>query len=523
MTPPPTAPVIFSRWVSWVGILILGAGVSTTAAGASSASAPALATASLQFSALSLSDGTLTGGMPVSYDTGILGWTQPAFTSLGPLGIEWHAEGEPQARRPYLGSTESSSFTPGGSSSWVTAGNVASSPRETIFVRQSVSISDNSTRFTMALEPIDGDVMEGKRLYFSAGLAPGYQSEFSGAGTPTLVVSDTSHRHPTLVMQATAGVGTLSWGGPESYRDPLVNGETTPTLYLHSTSEDEFVLTLTVGFVDHDPCSTSAAATFAASQAGSFGGSTAAHTSCLQAPTWDMVADDETSAARLETGLAMTDFPSGEEVVVEVTGLPEGVTLARGSDEGTIAAFDVTVGRSVAAGPYTPTFSRSTRVTTNGVVTVSRQDSVTGSLTITSAPPVPDPPEAADDDGVEAAEAQPAGGNTSRAARKAPGRAITPEPLPESAPILAPTRPEPLVIDALPEPKAPVPAAPVAEQEWHYPDPSHLLAQDSQIPEPFTAQVWLGAGLAASMLIGAIARYRGRRNRHYRRADVDAA
>jgi len=74
-----------------------------------------------------------------------------------------------------------------------------------------------------------------------------------------------------------------------------------------------------------------------------------------------------------------------------------------------------------------------------------------------------------------------------------------------------------------PNPRPPSPQAPVAEQEWHYPDPSHLLAQDSQIPEPFTAQVWLGAGLAASMLIGAIARYRGRRNRHYRRADVDAA
>jgi len=131
----------------------------------------------------------------------------------------------------------------------------------------------------------------------------------------------------------------------------------TPTLYLHSTSEDEFVLTLTVGFVDHRPLfHQRGSLLLLLLRRGFFGGSTAAHTSCLQAPTWDMVADGETSAARLETGLAMTDFPSGEEVVVEVTGLPEGVTLARGSDEGTIAAFDVTVGRSVAAGPYTPTF-----------------------------------------------------------------------------------------------------------------------------------------------------------------------
>ena len=94
-------------------------------------------------------------------------------------------------------------------------------------------MSGNTARFTLALEPIDGDVMEDKRLYWKAGLPPGYQSEFTGAGSSTLVVSDGSHAHPTLVLHATTGAGTATWGGPAIYTDALTNGEPSPTLYIH--------------------------------------------------------------------------------------------------------------------------------------------------------------------------------------------------------------------------------------------------------------------------------------------------
>ncbi|MDC0991424.1 hypothetical protein OAR17_00380 [Pontimonas sp.] len=63
MTSSPSAPV-FSRWVSWLGILILGAGVASATPTSSVAAAPALATSSLEFSALSSSLGTLSGAAP---------------------------------------------------------------------------------------------------------------------------------------------------------------------------------------------------------------------------------------------------------------------------------------------------------------------------------------------------------------------------------------------------------------------------------------------------------------------------
>ena len=66
-----SSPVIFSRWVSWLGVLILGAGVSSASLSPSQAGSPALSSASLQFSATDISQGVLEGGTPVSYETGV--------------------------------------------------------------------------------------------------------------------------------------------------------------------------------------------------------------------------------------------------------------------------------------------------------------------------------------------------------------------------------------------------------------------------------------------------------------------
>ena len=164
-----SSPFIFSRWVSWLGVLMLGAGVSSASLSPSQAASPALSSASLQFSATDIAQGVLEGGTPVSYETGVEGWTREAFASLGLFGLEWDSLEGDTRRMTYSGSTESSSLIPGGTSTWITAGNVASSPRDSIFLRETLEVSGNTARFTLALEPIDGDVMEDKRLYWKAG------------------------------------------------------------------------------------------------------------------------------------------------------------------------------------------------------------------------------------------------------------------------------------------------------------------------------------------------------------------
>ena len=490
-----SSPVIFSRWVSWLGVLMLGAGVSSASLSPSQAASPALSSASLQFSATDIAQGVLEGGTPVSYETGVEGWTREAFASLGLFGLEWDSLEGDTRRMTYSGSTESSSLIPGGTSTWITAGNVASSPRDSIFLRETLEVSGNTARFTLALEPIDGDVMEDKRLYWKAGLPPGYQSEFTGAGSSTLVVSDGSHAHPTLVLHATTGAGTATWGGPAIYTDALTNGEPSPTLYIHSTSEEEFTIVITVGIVDRDPCSAVAAASSAHSKAGSFGEGWSAHTSCLQAPNWSIPAEGETETVNLETGINLGGLPEGHTTDITVSGLPSGVTAVRGSDSGTRASFSLTASREVAPGSYSPVITRETQVNSSGVVTVSQRDSVTSTLVVTEGAPLPEAEE-------EAPVAKPPAPADTEPAENRPQPLLAPTV--EPAPVAPSPRPSPLVIDPLPE----VPEPPVLSDEPPAPrgerDPAFFIPLEPEIPQATNASAWLGLSLAVVMLAGGL-------------------
>ena len=499
MTSSPSAPV-FSRWVSWLGILILGAGVASATPTPGVAAAPALATSSLEFSALSSSLGTLSGAAPVAFGSGIAGWGVAPLSTLGPLGLEWDDAGS-TGRRAYQGSTESTNFSPGGASSWVGAGSLARNPREQLFVRQTVRAEGNSVRFTMAFEPIDGDVLEGRRLYFSASLADSFESDFRGAGTSTLVVTDTSHTHPTLVLHASSGAGVATWGGAQSFTDPLSNGDLTPTLYVHSTASDEFTVSVTVGVVDRDPCSAADALAFAENKAGSLGETWPARTSCLQAPTWNLVADGEPTAATLDTGLPLGGLPEGTSVALEFSGLPEGVTINRGTDSGTQAGVTLSAEASVTPGTYTPSITRTRRVTTGGVTTVSQPDTVTGSLTISAAPPPPAPQEVEEEPAPEPEAPAPVREPASPRNSSPAAAPIVPEVVADVAPEVPPTR----VVEETADPEpvaAEVPPAVDPEPEYTWPDPRYLPVADRQIPEPVNAGAWLGVSLAAVALGG---------------------
>ena len=490
---------VFSRWVSWVGILLLGAGVVSATPAPSVATAPALATSSLQFSALSQSAGTLSGAAPVVYSSGVGGWGGAPLSAVGPLGLEWDVDGS-TGRRAYQGSTESESFTPGGVSSWVGAGSLARSPRETLFVRQTVQAEGNSVRFTMALEPIDDDVLQGRRLYFSTTLAGGYASEFSGAGTSTLVVTDTSHTHPTLVLHASSGEGVLTWSGPDSFTDRLSNGDVAPTLYLHSSNTDEFTFSVTVGVIDRDPCSATDAASFALTKAGSLGETWAARTSCLQAPTWSVIADGEPETSTLDTGLSLEGLAADTSINLAFSGLPDGVTISRRADSGTAAGVTITADNSVTPGTYSPVVTRTRHVTTGGVTTVSQPDSVTGSLTISAAPP---PVIEEVEEAPLAEEEPPAREPASPRSETTPPSPVIPDITVEDPPAAPPARiveevsePEPIALE-------PPPVADTKPQPT-WPDPSYLPLFEPAIPEPVNAGAWLGTSLAAVALGGGL-------------------
>jgi LPXTG-motif cell wall-anchored protein len=494
MSSSPSSPPVFSRWVSWLGIVILGAGVSNAPLMGANASGPAAQSSSVQWSGVDIAGGVLQGGTPLTFTTGTRGWTKSAFRSAGTFGLEWEYGGDPARRMEYQGTTETSSFTAGGTSEWTTAGKVSSDPRNAIFVRETVSVVGNTALFTLQLEPIDGDVMAGKRIFWGVALPPGFDSEFSGTEGATLIVTDASNTHPTLVMHATSGAGSVNWGGSDTHTDPLFGGDLAPTVYIHSTSEENYAITITIGVVDRDPCSADAASTFAASKAGVWGETWATITSCLQSPSWTVLADEEATHVVLETGVTTENLAAGETSAVSISGLPSGVSFGVGDSSGTTMTVSMTASRAVAPGTYFPSITRTTETTTEGVVVVSRSDTVIGTLVVGEGDELHAP-------------TQPRSAS--------PTEAPAPEVIPPQPPVLTDPPPPspsrvitPEVIEAVqPAPDvSPEPSPPATERE-----PAFLAPRESNIPETGAASAWLGLSLLAVMLTGGLLAYLRRR------------
>lgn len=517
-TPPSTT--IFSRWVSWVGILILGAGVASSTPQSAHASS-AVASASLHWSIVDQGLGLLEGGLPVNYSTGVRGWTERAFSQLGDAGIEWVTVHKDNQRSEYAGGLYTETRDAGGASTWTTIGAVSANPVGSFRMFHTVSIEHNQAQFAMRLEPFDDNAMGGKRIYWGATLPATFQPTYSGAGTGTLVVTDTSHTHPTLVMHGASGAGTVTWGGPEIYTDPLEDGERNPTLYVHSTTEDRFTITVTLGLVDRDPCSATQAATFATEKAGVFGQAWAPITSCLQPPDWAVTADGEPTTLSLNTGETTTALPTGHTRTLAVAGLPEGVTWERQANTGTSLALSLVVPTPVEAGTYPLTITTGTAIDSGGVVTASRTASTAGFLVVSAAPPVVVPLEP-EPELVPELESEVPGEPASVSSSSSSTRsALTPQPAPEPAPVAPLSRTAPVIDQPdlmLPAP-APTPAQ--AREDPEVPrEPSYLKPADPVIPEPANASAWLGASLGVMMLGGLI--IAGVR-RHRKEEDVAAS
>jgi len=489
----------FSARTSWVGVLLLGAGLSQMALPSSQATSPGPQSASLEFSHIDDSFGVLSGGRQTDFNTGTTGWQGPAFESLGMMGIEWTTSLQEHLRRDISPDPATASPSPGGESTWTTAGYLSADPTNQLYTDKIISLTGNQVRFSLRHRSLADEPESNRRLYWIAELAAGYDPVYSGAGTSSVVITDASGLHPTVIMHVTTVAGTATFEGGNSLHTPLVDGDRSPTMYVLPGDSTDFTMEITVGILDADPCSASAAASFAETQGGVFGQVWESMTACAAEATWSLTANGQESAP-----LAL-DFDSPYLAptppttrTLDIQGFPEGVTWTRAEDSGTALQVNLTAPTTVVPGTYALTWSSSNSVDSGGVTSLSRPSSGTVVLRVLP-PPDPEP--------IASASAPSAPSPESPESTPAPVVIVEPEtPVALPAPV-TPTLeipsfiPPPVVASEDPPPLSPKRV------------PRFVGEVEPVIPEPLNAGAWwgLGTGLLASGGIIAALRRRFRR------------
>jgi len=499
----PRRPV-FSATTSWVGIVLLGAGLTQVALPASEATAPGPQTASIEYSGIDNSYGVLSGGRQRDFTTGLYGWQGAAFASLGMMGIEWTTATGTEARLDFSPDSGTASPSPGGDSSWTAPGYLSANPNNLIYTNNTISISGNQARFSQRHRSLSDESAINRRLYWVAELAQGYDPVFSGAGSSTLLISDSSGAHPTIIIHVTSAAGSPVFAGSTSMYTPLVDGDTSPTLYLAPGDATDFTMEITVGIVDADPCSASAATTFAATQAGVFGQVWDSLPSCAQPASWSVTADGEASEPLPLTFQSPYQAPVAPVTrTLTVSGLPDGVEWERLDDEGSALRVSLTTPTTLEPGEYSLTWSSKDQRDEGGVLTSSRASASTATLTVLATPPPPPAP-------VEVSSSP------------SPPPSSSPAPVSEvDFPIVISEAPNPEPAAADPEPLTEVPSPVESEPELSLPrvidrEPRSVNEPSVVIPEPLGAGVWLGIGtgvLASGGIVAAIRRRFSRRRR----------
>ena len=495
----------FSARTSWVGVLLLGAGLSQMALPSSQATSPGPQSASLEFSHIDDSFGVLSGGRQTDFNTGTTGWQGPAFESLGMMGIEWTTSLQEHLRRDISPDPATASPSPGAESTWTTAGYLSADPTNQLYTDKIISLSGNQVRFSLRLRSLADEPESNRRLYWIAELAAGYDPVYSGAGTSSVVITDASGLHPTIIMQVTTVAGTATFEGGNSLHTPLVDGDRSPTMYVLPGDSTDFTMEITVGILDADPCSASAAASFAATQGGVFGQVWESLTACAADATWSITADGEESANLVLDLNSPYLAPSPPTTrTLDIQGLPEGVTWARAEDSGPSLQVNLTASTTVTPGTYPLTWSSSDSVDSGGVTSLSRPS--VGGVTLTIlAPPVPEPAPL-----------------VSAPTASAPSAGI-PESSPAPTVIAEPEKPAAVPTPVAPTLEVPVLIPPLVEVSDDPPSslsldrvPRSVGEVEPLIPEPLGAGAWLGLGtglLASGGIITAL-------RRRFRRAGV---
>ena len=84
-----TRTATFSATTSWVGVVLLGAGLTQEGLPPSQATSPGPQTASVEYQGFDEYFGVLSGGVQRDFTSGQYGWQGPAFDALGMMGMEW--------------------------------------------------------------------------------------------------------------------------------------------------------------------------------------------------------------------------------------------------------------------------------------------------------------------------------------------------------------------------------------------------------------------------------------------------
>lgn len=513
--PPTTRRTPFSAATSWVGMLLLGAGISQVALTPSQANSPGPQTASIEYSSINELFGVLGGGAQKDFATGIAGWQAPAFEALGMMGMEWTTVTGTEARSDLSPDPGTSVVNPGGESSWTSRGYLSANPNNQIITDKTISVSGNQVRFSLRHRSLINESTINRRLFWIAELASGYDPVYSGAGTSTVMVTDTSGTHPTLILHVTSTAGTPTFEGGTSIYTPLVDGDRSPTIYVLPGESTDFTMEITVGIVDADPCSTQTANSYATSQAGTYGQVWDSFTGCAADVAWEVTADGEPSSTQFLSFLSPYVSPLAPLTkTLSISGLPDGVTWERTGDSGTSLGISLRAPGSVDPGAYPLTLTAHTSKVVEGVTTLSQPSSANGTLTVL-APPPPAEPERSELTSAPSTTTAP----SSQSEPMAPPASI-PTVTPVEPRVSAPTRDETQVgmerqlsapQDVSPDPgDSPKSVSPLSRTEQ--PEPT--------IPEPQGAGVWLGVGtgLLASGGIVAALRRRFRRLGALRRA-----
>lgn len=462
-------------------------------------------TASIEFSEFDDFFGVLSGGRQTDFTTGTEGWQGPAFESLGMMGMEWTTALQTDMRRDISPDPGTANPSPGGESSWTTPGYLSANPLNQIFTEKTVSLSGNQVRFSMRHRSLGDESAFNRRVFWVAELAAGYDPVYSGAGTSSVIITDASGAHPTVIMNVTTAAGTATFEGGESLHTPLINGDHSPTMYVIPGDSTDFTMEITVGIIDADPCSASAAASFAATQGGVFGQVWESLTACAADATWSIIADGEESAnlvLDLDSPYLAPSPPTTR--TLDIQGLPEGVTWARAEDSGPSLQVNLTASTTVTPGTYPLTWSSSDSVDSGGVTSLSRPS--VGAVTLTIlAPPVPEPAPL-----------------VSAPTASAPSAGI-PESSPAPTVIAEPEKPVAVPTPVAPTLEIPPLIPPLVEVSDDPPSslsldrvPRSVGEVEPVIPEPLGAGAWLGLGtglLASGGIITAL-------RRRFRRAGV---
>jgi hypothetical protein len=386
-----TPAPVFPKSLTWLGILILGSALTSLGVPTASATSPGLQTSTIEWSGAELADGVLTGGTPRNFLTGNEGWTQAPFASVGSMGLEWETLFDPARREHYLGSLQTADITPGGASTWFSGGYFFPRPEDTILALNTMDADHNQTTWSVSLQPLDPKIMDKYRFFWAANLVSEYEPLYTTPSPGVIVITDANKQHPTLVLQATSSSGVVTWGGSGIVTAPLVNGEKSPTVYVTSAKEMDARITITLGIVDNDPCSSGEALNFATSAAGVTNTAWPSITSCLGDASWSVLANDE---ANLEIPLH-SDTPAlaaDETRSMVIDGLPEGVTWARLDD--TTAGIQIRLSATAETEPGDYPLQFSSFTTRTGTSTTSQPLSSLGTLTIeTAAIVIPEEPE----------------------------------------------------------------------------------------------------------------------------------